>query len=121
MALTRNIINSVIDDAGLVPSGVTITEPTLSGTGVTTRSPEQTYTIATSGVRNASASTGYTALETSLGTAVNTYLETFYDTTENVTFDIIITDIKVVNTAATIFNTGTENYEVSVIIKEKHD
>ena len=119
MALTRNIVDSQV--SAQVPSGVTVTERTLSGVGITSRIPEQVYTIATSTGRNAVAATGYAAFRTALDGLVNTYLETFYDPLENVTFDIVITSIEVTHTAATIFNTGTENYTVRVLIYEQHD
>ncbi len=120
MALTVNMINSVINAAGRVPTGVTITTVTQTGAGVTSRTPEQSFTVPTSTGRNANAVTGYNAYQVALDALIDTYLATFYDATESITFDAIITSVVVENTAATDFNTGTENYISTVTLTEKH-
>lgn len=122
MALTVRIVNSKLNADGDLPSGSTVVAPSMyeGQSGVTKRTPID-FNIASSSVRNATATTAYTNLATELDSAVDTYLATFYDATESITFDVVINSVVPGNSASTIWGTGSEQHVVNVTILEKHD
>lgn len=119
MALT---LETTINESALAdgfPSGYTA--PTTSITFTDTVEENETWTVAASGVTNATASTGLTALVSAIDTyASSTYVpNTLGLDTSGSNFNMIVTIRKVLRqiSAVSIFNAGTDQFSVSVNVK----
>lgn len=120
MALTleTTIITGAVE--GGFPSGYTAPSTSITFAGNEIEENE-TWTVAASGVTNATASTGLTALVSAIDTyASGTYTPNVLglDTTGS-NFNMIVTIRKVIRevSAASIFNPGTDQFLVSVNVR----
>lgn len=111
MAITCIPIYKLTDPA--IPSGVSVrTDPAIPSTAPKIK---KTFTVAVSGTANATASTGYDAVLDAVATygAGTLATEIGLDATETIPMVAYIKTLKRENDAATVWQVGNEQFEIS--------